>query len=268
MDVKDENAAEPVGILGLGWIGKSLAETLLSQGGSIWGTVTTYEKAKNLRQEGVDARVLRLPEIPEISQLPATDFLTYTIPPRGGEKRAQEMIRTAIRIGEELEVKGGIFLSSTSVYPNSGEWVTESDAQSIRSRHSGVRMKELEEVWSEAPFPVTILRFGGLYGPGRSPGRFMKDRTMKNPTGYVNMTHQKDAVESILRVIRKEVWGEVLNIVSVNNQTRKDFYAQFLDQLNVDTGSSQPTKRVSIHRAQRLLGPDFLTDNSTTNSEG
>jgi nucleoside-diphosphate-sugar epimerase len=262
MNEREENPSESVGIFGLGWVGKRLAESLQEHGVSVWGSVTTYEKAQILREKGVNAQVLRLPEVPPVSQLPLTDILVYTIPPRGGEEQAEEMIRSAIQIGEELGVRAAIFLSSTSVYSASGGWVTESDAEAIPSRHTGIQIKKLEELWSEAPFPTTILRFGGLYGPGRSPGRFMKDRTIKNPTAYVNMTHQRDAVESILRVIRKEVWGEVLNIVSVNNQTRKAFYSQFLNDPKVDTKVARPSKRVSVQRAQQLLGADFLAHSS------
>jgi len=60
------------------------------------------------------------------------------------------------------------FTSSTGVYgQSSGEWVDETSA-THPSHFTGQTMLEAEAVCSTAPFPATIVRLAGIYGPGRT----------------------------------------------------------------------------------------------------
>ena len=219
-----------IAILGLGWVGQATAQKLKETGYSLWGTVSTYEKANQLQSDGLFAYVLRLPDANAKFPGPKPEYIIYTLPPREGQERSEKMIQDAIRMAEKASVKGAIYLSSTSVYGSAEGWVDESDAKEVKSRHSGVIMKRLEDQWSEASFPTTILRLGGLYGPGRSPGRFMRGKTISKPNQFVNMTNRDDAVTAIYRVLKKELWGKTLNIVSQNAQRRSEFYGQRLHQ--------------------------------------
>ncbi len=245
-------------ILGMGWVGHAAANELKNRGYSLWGTVSTYEKANQLQSEGLFTYVLRLPESSADLPGPSPSFLIYTLPPRGGQERSEQMIRDAIRMGEQASVQGAIYLSSTSVYTSAEGWVDESDAQEVTSRHSGVIMKRLEDQWAKASYPTTILRLGGLYGPGRSPGRFMRNRTISAPNQYVNMTAQKDVVTAICRVLEGNLWGETFNIITNNYQRRREFYGSLLDDPKFGETGETDGKRVSTARARKWLGSDFL----------
>lgn len=245
-------------ILGLGWVGQVAAIELKNRGFSLWGTVSTYEKAKKMQSEGIFAYVLRLPDPDAEFPGPTPTYMIYTLPPRGGQERSEQMIRDAMRMAEAASVQGAIYLSSTSVYGAADGWVDESDAEEVTSRHSGVMMKRLEDQWSTASFPTTILRLGGLYGPGRSPGRFMRNRKISSPNQYVNMTAQKDVVKAIGRVLERELWGKTMNIISNNYQTRREFYGAQLGQAEFGEASDTDGKRVSTARARKWLGTDFL----------
>jgi len=60
------------------------------------------------------------------------------------------------------------FTSSTAVYAQQdGEWVDE-DSETAAVRYSGARMLEAEQVLFESALPATSVRFGGIYGPGRT----------------------------------------------------------------------------------------------------
>lgn len=247
-----------LGILGLGWIGKAVADRLKDTGYALWGTVSTYEKAKQLQAEELFAYVLRLPDPSASLPGPSPRVLLYTLPPRGGQKRSEQMIQDAIRMAEEADVVGAIYLSSTSVYTSQEGWVDETDAKDVESRHSGVRMKRLEDQWSTASFPTTILRLGGLFGPGRKPGRFMQHREIARPNQYVNMTKQQDAVTAIQRVIELNLWGKTLNIVSNNFETRAEFYGSRIEQPKFGEEVESAGKRVSTAQARGWLGSDFM----------
>lgn len=256
---KNETSCD-IGILGLGWVGKPAALALKEGGFGVWGTVSTYEKAKQLQSEGLFAYVLRLPDSSACLPGPAPRYILYTLPPREGQKRSEQMIRDVIRMAERASVQGAIYLSSTSVYGSAEGWVNESDATEVQSRHSGVIMKRLEDQWASASFPTTILRLGGLYGPGRSPGRFMREKTLRHPNQFVNMTHQSDAIKAIERVLERNVWGETLNIVSQNAQRRSEFYGERVQQLTLGQPAETDGKQVSTQRAREWLGTDFLAN--------
>jgi hypothetical protein len=245
-------------ILGLGWVGEAAAINLKERGYSLWGTVSTFEKARQLESAGLFAYVLRLPDPMASFPGPTPKVMLYTLPPRGGQKRSEQMIRDAIRMAETAQVKAAIYLSSTSVYGSSDGWVEESDAQDVKSRHSGVRMKRLEEVWSEAAFPTTILRLGGLFGPDRDPGRFMRNRTISAPNQFVNMTEKKDVVTAIYRVLSLPLWGKTLNIITNNYEPRSSFYGSRIDNPQFGEKTASDGKRVSTDQARRWLGTDFL----------
>ncbi len=255
---KMQSTSSDLAILGLGWVGQAAAIELKSRGFSVWGTVSTYEKAKQLQSDGLFAYVLRLPETSAGLPGPPPSFLIYTLPPRGGQERSEQMIRDVIRMGEQAAVQGAIYLSSTSVYPAAEGWVDESDAQAVTSRHSGVIMKRLEDQWEKASFPTTILRLGGLYGPGRSPGRFMRNRTISAPNQFVNMTAQKDVVKAIYRVVEGDLWGKTFNIITINNQRRREFYGSLLDNPQFGEAGKTEGKQVSTARARKWMGSDFL----------
>src|SRR5262249_24372667 len=61
-----------------------------------------------------------------------------------------------------------VFTSSTGVYAQSrGEWVDE-DSPAEPTAFSGKRLLEAERLLRLARFPTTVVRFAGIYGPGRA----------------------------------------------------------------------------------------------------
>ena len=90
------------------------------------------------------------------------------------------------------------FVSSTSVYgQQAGEWVEE-DTPAAAGSFSGRLIRLAEEVLFQSELPVTVVRCGGIYGPGR--GRTV-DRVRKGQAScaggepkYVNLIHRDDLV--------------------------------------------------------------------------
>jgi nucleoside-diphosphate-sugar epimerase len=91
-----------------------------------------------------------------------------------------------------------IFVSSTGVYAQqSGEWVDE-DSPAEPTHASARYLLEGETRVKNSPFPSAVVRFGGIYGPGRirlleriSIGKeaYPQDRTQ-----YTNLIHLDDCV--------------------------------------------------------------------------
>jgi len=73
---------------------------------------------------------------------------------------------------------------------------------------------------------VSVLRFGGLFGPNRHPaGFFPSGRILPNPEGNVNMLHLEDAVNAVICTLFRSGGGDVFNVCSPEKVSRRDFYS-------------------------------------------
>ena len=90
-----------------------------------------------------------------------------------------------------------IFVSSTSVYgQDDGSWVDES-TPTHPTGFAGRRVLEAEEALRASSVPGTVVRFGGIYGPGRT--RMLRkaragEPVVDNPPWYTNRIHREDCV--------------------------------------------------------------------------
>jgi nucleoside-diphosphate-sugar epimerase len=98
------------------------------------------------------------------------------------------------------------FISSTGVYGQTdGAWVDE-NSPAASDRFSGKRLREGEEVAWAAPYPATVVRFGGIYGPGRT--RLIdsvREGTAVCTEGepvYINLIHREDCAGCLRHLMR------------------------------------------------------------------
>jgi nucleoside-diphosphate-sugar epimerase len=87
------------------------------------------------------------------------------------------------------------YTSSTGVYAQSrGEWVDETSATEPRL-FTGRHVLEGERRVLSAAFPATVVRFGGIYGPGRTRlvERVRRGEARFRPGHYTNRIHRDDA---------------------------------------------------------------------------
>lgn len=101
-----------------------------------------------------------------------------------------------------------VLVSSTAVYGQlNGEWVDE-DSPTEPNSFSGRRMLESEQLALSSGIPCTILRFGGIYGPGRER-MLTKVRNGEpcpaTPPLYTNRIHRDDCVQTLLHVADEQV---------------------------------------------------------------
>jgi nucleoside-diphosphate-sugar epimerase len=89
-----------------------------------------------------------------------------------------------------------IVASSTAVYAqDAGEWVDES-SPAVPTRMQGKVMLECERIAMMAPFRTSVVRLGGIYGPGRSRLIEQVRAGLLRPSAaphYTNRIHRDDA---------------------------------------------------------------------------
>jgi nucleoside-diphosphate-sugar epimerase len=144
---------------------------------------------------------------------PRLDFVCFMAAPGGRDDALYralyvEGLRNLIDalVDQKQEPKRIFFTSSTSVYgQKQGEWVDESSPTEPAS-FAGRRLLEAEALLHAGPFPATVVRFGGIYGPRRTglvdlvrTGRFVYQ---EGAPRYTNRIHREDCAGVLRHLMR------------------------------------------------------------------
>ncbi|MFZ2284848.1 MAG: NAD(P)-binding domain-containing protein [Lutibacter sp.] len=207
-----------ISILGCGWLGKPLAVSLIKNGFAIKGSTTSEAKLSEFQEIGITPFLINIDAITHnIVAFLDSEILIVALP-----SKDIEGFKNVICHIEKSAIKKVIFISSTSVYGNSEELVTE-ESETLPSALTTIEMLFKNSIH----FETTIIRFAGLFGYHRKPGNFFKDgRKIPNPDGFVNMIHQDDCVQVIEKIIEKNAWNQIFNGCADTHPTRKEFYTK------------------------------------------
>ena len=230
-----------ISILGCGWLGLPLAKSLLQNGFSIKGSTTSLEKISLLESEGITPFLVRLEEH-QISEsiadfLANSQILIINIPPKlrgGSTENFVAKITTLLPFIENSTVEKVLFVSSTSVYGEDNEFVSEATVLNPDTE-GGRQLAIVENVLQKnSRFQTTILRFGGLISDDRNPVRFLSGReNIENPDAPINLIHQDDCIGIIEKIIALNSWDETYNAVAPFHPTRQEYYTQKATELNL-----------------------------------
>ena len=268
-----------IAILGCGWLGLSLAKSLLSKGYKVKGSTTSESKLEVLKNVGISPFQIQLDAHQIIGNmedfLKETNVLVIDIPPglRRETSTSKEMtfvnkIKNLIPFIEKSEVQKVIFVSSTSVYGDIFPIVeiTE-ETKPNPDTESGKQLVIAETLLQSNPnFKTTVIRFGGLLGDDRHPIKFLAGRTnVENPEAPVNMIQREDCIgiiEKILKQVQHDNWGETFNAVAPQHPTRKAYYHKKAQIMNLPLptfaeDSESKGKIISSEKVKTILGYSF-----------
>ncbi|MCT4674148.1 MAG: NAD(P)H-binding protein [Prolixibacteraceae bacterium] len=220
-----------ISILGCGWLGLPLGEFFVKSGFSVKGSTHNLEKINILKDAGIEPFLIDLsPSLNKDADKKFfdSDILIVCIPPK---RRAdiieyhQNQMKSLIESIELGSIKKVLLVSSTSVYPNTNGHVDE-NCILPPAKDSGTALRIVENLFMQNDhFQTTILRFGGLIGYDRLPGRFLSGKkNLKNGSSPVNLIHRDDCIGIISLLLNKEYWGKIVNGVMPEHPTRKEFY--------------------------------------------
>lgn len=250
-----------ISILGCGWLGLSLGKFFAENQLKVKGSTTQSKKLALLSTKGLMPYKVDMTTPNNRSDFFKTDVLIITVPPSAREYLS--IVSNTISAIEANQVEKIIFISATTVYPELNRVVTEDDAQNIAAARSGIRLLEIEEMFRRSKkFSTTILRFGGLYGPHREPGRFMEGRKhVKGADVPVNLVHLDDCIGVIEAILKKNVWGEILNVCAPQHPQKREFYTKACLTIGLPppnfSDEPAPFKLVSSKKMENLLGYQF-----------
>ena len=260
---------ESISILGCGWLGLPLAKSLLDKGYSVKGSTRSFTQLSHLKSNGIEPHYISLNPYMigrNIQGFLSSDVLILNFPPERREdieSYHEAQIKSLLFELRFSQVAKVIFISSTSVYPELNREVVEEDAASPE-KPSGRALLSVERLLlSDKSLKTLVLRFGGLIGYDRKPGRFLSGK--KGLTGGespVNLIHRDDCIGIIQSVLTKDVWGEVFNACADIHPKRKDYYVEQakiggFDPPEFDNMEKSGYKIVNSGKLKRLAGYVF-----------
>ena len=231
-----------VSILGCGWYGKALAKKLLLTKISVKGSFTDAIKKEGLSLLGIQPYQVSINKDNELSDddFFAADVLVISIPPKFRTGQGSEYlykIKRIINLIERNKIKQVIYISSTGVYGDNNQSVNELDVPKPDDEQGAMLLKAEQAFKADERFKTTIIRFGGLIGPGRDPGRFFAGKAdIPNGWAPVNLIHLDDCVDITIAVINQHCTGEIFNAVMPYHPDKKTFYTK----ASLRSGLTQP----------------------------
>lgn len=265
---------QKIAVLGCGWLGEPLTYALIEKGFDVKASVTSFSKMTDLRAKKIDAHQIEIDSESingNITEFLKSDLLIVSIPPK---RRPDIMdvypsqIKQLIHYIENSPVRKVLFISSTSVYPNTNGIVDET-FEGIPEKDSGKALLKAEKLLMEnASFRTTVIRFGGLIGYDRLPARFLSGKTgLKDASSPVNLIHRDDCIQILMDIIEQESWGEIFNACAEYHPTRKEFYTKAAQLADIplpeflENESSDEFKIIDSSKIRNELGIKFKYPN-------
>ncbi|WP_299839927.1 SDR family NAD(P)-dependent oxidoreductase [uncultured Tenacibaculum sp.] len=253
-----------ISILGCGWLGFPLAKFLIDKNYKIKGSTTSETKVEILKESDIIPYVFKLGE--SNNKVLINDFfadskiIVINFPPKRIPNIFnvyQEQIKEILPfIKPEQKV---IFISSTSVYQNTNDWVTES-IECKPEKESGKAVLAVEQLLqSHLKENLTILRFAGLVGYDRTPGRFLANKKdVPNAKAPVNIIHQDDCIGLINAIISENAWGTIINGCSDEHPTRDFFYVLAAKKLGLTPPEFKQSENIQFKKISNTKSKTLL----------
>lgn len=243
-------------IAGCGDIGCRLGVNLAKKGHEVFGIRRDTSKITSPIQP-IEADLFgQLPELPD--QL---DYVFYIVSAKSYNDvayyKAYVMgLKHLIDALKDQPIKHLFFISSSSVFSQSeGERVTE-ESPAEGKNFSSRRLLEGEELALTAPFPGTVIRFGGIYGPGRT---YLIDLVLQGKAHcmedvYSNRIHSEDCVGLLQHLMEQPDLDPVYIGVDDEPTLTCEVYEWLAEQLSVSNIEHlEPTENSRALRSNKRL---------------
>lgn len=254
-----------IGIAGMGWLGLPLAQQLQFLGYQIKGTVSRKEKVAALQKSGFDAYPVLITEKGVQGDaegfLKDLDILIVMIPPGLRRNTGSDYVLKMSHFLEAIEaahVKRCIFISSTSVYSDEQGLVNEATPPRP-DNEAGRQLLQVEQLFFNAAFPASLIRFGGLLGGSRQPVRFLAGReNLSGGNAPVNLIHRDDCIGILLEIIKRNMFGHIFNAVHPNHPYKAAYYLQKANEMELTPPSYREQERETFKTVSSINVPNLL----------
>ncbi|ABM05309.1 dTDP-glucose 4,6-dehydratase [Psychromonas ingrahamii 37] len=246
-----------ISILGSGWLGLPLAEQLRPDFDSVNISTRRNDKVALLLSARLQPFIIDIDNITDnIQPFLQSNTLIINI-----TSKNVEGFKNLIKEIEMSPVKEILLVSSTSVYPSENRLCQESEPLDMSSHPLLI----IEELFNQNKhFKTTIVRFSGLIGGKRHPGRFFASgKAIQFADAGVNMIHITDCLAIIGIIIKRHIFPELLNACADTHPSKAQFYtlnalALGFNKPNLSDKNTPSNKIVSNEKLKKCLNYQFI----------
>ncbi|MBB1437692.1 SDR family NAD(P)-dependent oxidoreductase, partial [Shewanella sp. SG41-4] len=205
-----------------------------------------------LQQAGIDAYQLDLANVTNLTKKASlfdADAILINLPPglRRGETEYLGYLTQLTNLMGDRQYQKVIFISTTGVYPSLDQTVTEQDAAAFNDTSD--TLLQAEAMFS-AMENSCIVRFSGLVGPKRHPGRFFAGKTdVTGANVAVNLVHLDDCIAAVSLILSRSDTLPIYNLAADDHPTRGVFYVAAAEHLGLNppqfNQQQQPNKIIN-----------------------
>jgi nucleoside-diphosphate-sugar epimerase len=259
-------------IIGCGYLGMRVSRLWRAEDRPVWATTRSPERAEELRRHGLEPFVCDVLKPQTLTALPHADTVLYCVghDRAGGASMRDVYVTGLANVLDHLPTPRRLLhVSSTSVYGQiAGEWVDE-DAATEPREESGRIVLEAEQLLRRRVPEAIILRFAGIYGPGRLRRQALLagEPIICDGARWLNLIHVDDGAATVLAAEERGRTGAVYNVCDDLPVARREFYEALARHLDAPPprfvppppGTPAPVhesanRRVANARSRRELG--------------
>ena len=254
-------------VVGAGDVGGNLAVRLVQEGHDVWG----LRRSEQQDETGIRWIQADVTESETLVGLPEhLDIVVYCVASpvfsrEGYHEYYYRGLRHILKALRNHELRRVFFTSSSSVYHQSGgEWVDETSDTTPKS-FAGQELLAAEQALIKNAIPGTVVRFTGIYGPGRN--RMIEQARHgghcdPEPSVWTNRIHRDDCVNVLMHLINKTLNDEALEAVYLATDDQPATLFDVLEWLKDRIGEADPDHDMPevTRRANRRCANQRLKD--------
>jgi nucleoside-diphosphate-sugar epimerase len=256
-------------IVGAGWLGTPLAQSLVNEGHNVVVTRRSQERLDELPSELTKVELLDLSQanaeikLPELILRHNIQRIVGAFPPgfrKGAGDEYAKQWSTLVNVAKQHNIEKLVMISSTTVYPNlPSDMREESASLALAQSHpnfsdNALVMLEAEQSVIDSGITFAILRCSGLIGPDRHPARFATRLKQVSRKAPANMLHQVDAVAAA-KFALDNLDNQIVNVTTPNTVSKAEFYQAAI----IKSGANISLPPVTEDTDKRILADKLIS---------
>jgi nucleoside-diphosphate-sugar epimerase len=219
-------------IIGCGYLGRRVAARWLAQGHAVYATTRRPEGAEEWQRLGFRPVVCDILQPATLKTLPHVDALLFAV----GFDRGAGVTMRDVYVGGLANVlahlrppRKFIYISSTSVYGQTDGSLVDETAPTAPEEEAGQIVLAAEGVLRTRLPDAVILRFAGIYGPGRLLRRqtiAAGEPIVGHADRWLNLIQVEDGATAVLAADEHGAAGQTYIVSDGLPVRRHDFYAE------------------------------------------
>lgn len=264
-------------VLGCGYLGLRVARLWKGAGDEVFALTRSAEHAATFEQEGISAVRGDVTDRSSLAALPDVDTVVWAV----GLDRAAGHTQHAVYVDglkNAFDALRGrarrwLLVSSTSVYGQTdGSWVDETSPCEPKQPNGRVCLEAEQTFWREVELQPAVaghvLRFAGIYGPGRLLQRVAALKSgivlSGKPDAWLNLIHVDDGAKVVALAAETAEPSSTWLVVDDHPLVRRDYYVRLAELVGAPipefeqlpqlaSQSGDRNKRCSNRRVREVL---------------